>query len=263
MRRAAAAALVLAGAAVFYAVAAWSVRPGFYDGFAPPAPYNFVNPPAQVKATNKPPLAGSATVKVINNVVQPASAFTQDAQAQLSWVPGAFDPPSDGGSLVVGIKPVTSPPPNPSSFTLVSNVYQFTANSKLAKEANLALTFSDQLPTPSSLYHADDAGHWTAVVSNQSSSVFVISARVTQLGYYAAGYDNVAAAGSSARVGGGSQWLPIAVALLILVVILAGIPLAVVRRRSGGGGSPPGGGDEPPATPPSRRPQNRSGRRRT
>lgn len=249
--------LVVASAAVFYALAAWSVVPGFYDGFAPPAPYNFTNPPPAVRATNKPPLAGSATIKVVNGAVQPGSAFTQDAQAQLSWIPGAFDPPSDGGTLVINVKPISSPPPPPATFTLVSNVYQFTANSKLSKEANLALTFSDQLPTPSTIYHADDSGHWAAVVSNQSSSVFVISARVTQLGYYAAGYENVASSSSSPRVGSGSQWLPVAVALAILVVILAGIPLALVRRRNGGEEPPGGGSKGPPATPKPRRPRRR------
>lgn len=254
-----AAVLVVAGAAVVYALAAWSVPPGFYDGFAPPAPYNFVNPPAQVKATNKPPLSGSATIKIVNGVVQPGSAFTQDAQAQLSWVPGAFAPPSDGGSLVVGIKPVTNPPANPNTFTLVSNVYQFSANSMLSRDANLALMFSDQLPAPSTIYRADDSGHWSAVASNQISSVFLISARVTQLGYYAAGYENVASASSSPRLGGGSQWLPIAVALAILVVILAGIPLAVVRRRSGGDDASGGGSNDPPATP---KPKSRHPRRR-
>ena len=251
---------MIAGAAAVYALAAWSVAPGFYDGFAPPAPYNFVNPPDQVKATNKPPLAGSATIKVLNGVVQPGSAFTQDAQAQLSWIPGAFHPPSDGGSLVVSIKPVTNPPPIPSTFTPITNVYQFTANAKLAKDANLALTYSDQLPTPSAIYRADDSGHWTAVVSNQSTSVFFISARVTQLGYYAAGYENIPRASSAARLGSGSQALPIIVAVAILIVIVAGLPLAVVRRRRGGDGEPHGGNpDDPPAAP---RPKNRHPRRR-
>lgn len=254
--------LVVAAAAVVYALTAWSVAPGFYDGFAPPAPYNFVNPPAQVKATNRPPLAGSGTVKLINGVVQPSSVFTQDAQARLSWVPGAFAAPSDGGSLVVEIKPVTNPPPNPGTFTLVTNVYRFTANSKVAKDVNLALAFSDQLPAPSTMYRADDSGHWAAVSSDQGSSAFVISARVTQLGYYAAGYESVGSTTSNARVGGGSQWLPIAVALAILIVILAGIPLAVVRRRKGGDLAPTGSGpNEPPATP--KREPRRPPRRRT
>ena len=227
--------LVVAGATVVYALAAWSVAPGFYDGFQQQVPYNFVDPPPQLKAGNRAPLAGSATIRVLNGIVQPASAFTQDAQAQLSWVPGAFEPPSDGASLVVTIKPVPNPPAAPSTLTLVSNVYQFTANARLGsgKDANLALTYSDQVPAPSTIYHADDSGHWTALVSNQGGSVFFISARVTQLGYYAAGYASPASASHNPTIGGGGQWLPIAVALAILLVVVAGIPLAVIRRRSG------------------------------
>ena len=40
--------VVLFGAAtIAYLVAAWMVAPGFYDGFSPPQPYNFVCPPPQ------------------------------------------------------------------------------------------------------------------------------------------------------------------------------------------------------------------------
>jgi hypothetical protein len=37
-------------------------------------------------------------------------------------------------------------------------------------------------------------------------------------------------------VGGGSQTLPIIVAVLIALVVLAGIPLAILRRRQSRGG---------------------------
>ena len=38
-------AALLAAAAILYAVAAWTVAPGFYDGFTPPQPYNFAHIP--------------------------------------------------------------------------------------------------------------------------------------------------------------------------------------------------------------------------
>ena len=41
------AAVLLALAAAGYAVAAWAVAPGFYDGIGPVQPYNWVSPPPE------------------------------------------------------------------------------------------------------------------------------------------------------------------------------------------------------------------------
>src|SRR6266545_7455990 len=49
--------LLFAVAAVTYSLAAWSVQPGFYDGFAPSSPYRWVSPPPQFAAGNQPPLS--------------------------------------------------------------------------------------------------------------------------------------------------------------------------------------------------------------
>ena len=42
--------ILLAIATSLYLVAAWSVAPGFYDGFTPPQPYNWTSPPPQAAA---------------------------------------------------------------------------------------------------------------------------------------------------------------------------------------------------------------------
>ena len=73
-----------------YVVAAWMVAPGFYDGFAPPQPYNFVCPPPQAGA-NSQPTSGHLVIKVINGVSDANSAFTDDGQLVIGFLPGAFD----------------------------------------------------------------------------------------------------------------------------------------------------------------------------
>ena len=83
-------AALLAAAAILYAVAAWTVAPGFYDGFTPPQPYNFVCPPPQVGA-NQQPTSGHLVVKVIGGVSDANSAFTDDGQVVIGFLPGSFN----------------------------------------------------------------------------------------------------------------------------------------------------------------------------
>jgi hypothetical protein len=228
--------VLLAGAATLYLVAAWSVAPGFYDGFGPQAPYRWVSPPPQFKDSNQPPQSGQGTARVASTgVVDPGTVFTQDGQASISFVPGAFVTPADRSPVSLTIRPVADFP-DPGGVHLATNVYCISSTAPLApgKDVLVTLTFSDQLPAPSDIYEYQGSGPWTKVGSTGAAAPFSISARATSIGCYAGGYP--ASAKKSAggvRVGGG-QTLPVLVAVAILVVVLAGIPLAIVRRRGGG-----------------------------
>ena len=225
--------LLLGAAAALYVAAAWSVAPGFYDGFGPQAPYRWVSPPPQFKNSNQPPQPGHGTAAVAGNgQVNPGSAFTQDGQASISWVPGAFVAPSDNSPVVIDTKPVASYP-DPGNVHLATNVYCIISSSPLApgKDVLVTLTFSDQLPAPADVYEYQDNGPWRNIGNTGSAAPFSISARATLLGCFAGGYPaNAKQTSSGVKVGGG-QTLPIVIAAAILVVVLAGIPLAILRRR--------------------------------
>jgi hypothetical protein len=225
--------LLLGAAAGLYVAAAWSVAPGFYDGFGPQAPYRWVSPPPQFKNSNQPPQPGHGTAAVAGNgQVNPGSVFTQDGQASISWVPGAFVAPSDNSPVVIDIKPVGSYP-DPGNVHLATNVYCITSSSPLApgKDVLVTLTFSDQLPAPTDVYEYQDNAPWRNIGNTGSAAPFSISARATSLGCFAGGYPaNAKQTSSGVKVGGG-QTLPIVIAAAILVVVLAGIPLAILRRR--------------------------------
>jgi len=75
LRRAA----LLALAATVYALAAWMVAPGFYDGFGPPQQYNWTCPPPQAGANLKPS-SGHLSIKVVRGVSDANSAFTDDGE---------------------------------------------------------------------------------------------------------------------------------------------------------------------------------------
>jgi hypothetical protein len=228
-------AALLALAAAAYVLAAWTVAPGFYDGIAPPQPYRWVSPPAQFKATNQPPLPGHGSARLgTNGVVDPGSIFTQDGQASISFIPGAFEPPADRSPVSIDIKPVSTFP-SASGLHIATNVYCFTSSSALAagKDALITMQFSDQLPAPSDVYGYPPGGSWAKLGNTGAAQPFYIAARVNFVGCFAAAYPaNAGQTANGARLGGG-QTLPILVALAILVVVLAGIPLAVLRRREG------------------------------
>ena len=223
---------VLASAAAVYTMAAWMVAPGFYDGFGPQQPYNWVCPPPQAGANTKPS-SGHLVINVIGGVSDANSAFTNDGQIVIGFLPGAFDA-TGKTSITVDITPLATCP-NPQGVKLVTNVYQISADAPLKQAANLEMVFSNLLPAPTTIYIASDPAGPYRQLGSQPSRPFVLQAQTSSLGYFAAGYSAVSPPAGAVTVGGG-QMLPIIVAGLIVVVVLAGLPLAIMRRRRTAGG---------------------------
>ncbi len=230
MRRAA----LLAAAVAAYAVAAWMVAPGFYDGFGPPQPYNWTCPPPQAGANTKPS-AGHLDIKVISGVSDANSAFDRDGQIVIGFLPGAFN---SAGKTTISVDVTPLPTcPQPPGIRFVTNVYQVTASAPLVKSANLVLRYSNLEPSPSDVYYATDpAGPWKSIGAAQQAQPFTIDTSTMSFGYFAAGYPSASPPPGALTVGGGNQTLPIIVAVLIVLVVLAGVPLAILRRRQSSGG---------------------------
>jgi hypothetical protein len=226
---------LLAAAAVTYLAAAWMVAPGFYDGFGPPMPYNWTCPPPQAGANSKPG-SGHLVIKVVNGKSDANSAFTDDGQIIIGFLPGSFDV-TGKSSVTVDITPLAACP-QPSGLRFVTNIYSITADAPLVMSANLTLRYSNLEPDPNDVYRADDpSGTWKSIGHSAQAAPFTIDTRTDRLGYFAAGYTASGAPPAGTVTVGGGQVLPIIVAVLIVVVVLAGLPLAIVRRRRGGGGA--------------------------
>ena len=232
--------LWLIGAAVLYLGAAWSVAPGFYDGFVPQSPYNFVCPPP-IAGANLPPASGHLVIKVIGGVSDANSAFTDDGQVVIGFLPGAFDV-TGKTQVTVDIKPV-NPCPNPSGLHFSTNTYEITSDAPLAKQADknkwptLVMRYSNLQVDPSFVYRSDSAnGPWTDIGASQQAQPYTIDVKTDTLGFFAAGYPSgaVSKPGSS---GGNSQILPATIAILIVLVLVGGIPLTIIRRRQARGGA--------------------------
>jgi hypothetical protein len=219
----------MASAVVLYALAAWAVVPGFYDGIAPPQAYRRVSPPPALRATNQPPLSGHGTVKVgTQGIVDPGNVFTQDGQAALSFLPGSFVAPPGNASVTVDIEPEATYP-TPTGFRLATNVYCFTSSSPLVagKDPLVTLQFPTDSSAPTDVYEYTPGGTWQKLGSSGSAAPYYIAARAAKLGCFAGGY----LPGAVPPAGSFGSSLPVVAAIAVGIVVLAGIPLLVLRRR--------------------------------
>ena len=219
---------MFAAAVALYAVAAWGVRPGFYDGTCPSVSnYLWLVPPPGVKPTRPPAPAHTET----NNSRGPYFAATSDpnVQAQLSWVPNAFDAPSTA-TVSVDVKPVNACPA-PSGIRFTTNVYQVSTSARLVKDANLRLVLPGDQPTATTMFRAGPDCRWQPLSGTSVGICGDISGQIPQAGYFAAGVSANPTRTSAARVGNGGQLLPLIIAAGIVLVLLAGLPLALSRRR--------------------------------
>jgi hypothetical protein len=224
-------AFVLALSVIAYAIAAWAVLPGFYDGIAPPQPYRWVSPPPQLRSSNQQPLGGRATIRVGGDgLVNPGTVFTDDGQASISFSAGTFAAPADRSPVSIGIRP-SATFPDPGRVRLGGNVYCVTSSSPLApgRDVLVTLQLPAQVGAPGDVYEYEGDGTWRRRGSAGSADPYSIAARATALGCFATGFPPATSPPEGAGVGGRS--LPLVAALAILVVVLAGVPLALVRRR--------------------------------
>jgi hypothetical protein len=122
------AASAIVALAVGLAVAAILHGPGVppvYDGIAtPPEPYRWESPPPNLKAGNKPPLAGESILPVLNAKIGGGSVKTGDGQAIIYFGVGAFVAPAGATSVECTITPDPNPPAPAAGIDIRGNVYR-------------------------------------------------------------------------------------------------------------------------------------------
>jgi len=256
---------------VAYVCVAWLVAPGFFDGFAPPAPYHWVTPPFDVRSSNQPPTSGEGTIAAQNGVSEAGHVFTTDQQAAVTFPSQSFATPPNGASVALEIKPVTSFP-DLVGILPAGNVYLVSTSTRLISPIVVTLRYgSQQQGPPSQIFAADGpTSRWKSLGSISSSVPYTVAASTQTLGYFVVGYPrapaSTAAPAASGGAGAGGPPVPALVAgAAAVLVLLAGIPLMAARRRA----AVAAGATERPdqAAPARERPeqlpvQNRGGARR-
>jgi hypothetical protein len=227
----------LIGAALAYLLAAWQAPPGFYDGFSPQRPYNWVSPPPRLARGNKPPQSAIKVVSVGEAMASGVQVQTADQQASVVIPAGALQPMPGATAVTVRIDPVSTFP-NPHHLVFETNVYRISANAQLVKPMSVALTFSNQVPAPSTIYEAGMGEATWRPLATQSAFVYQLNANAPSFG------DVVGALPAERQSAGGGkptggQPLLFVVGGLILLVLLAALPFLLrPRRRSDGSGGP-------------------------
>lgn len=123
--------VVAAGLYILSAVVVQSAgQPVFpvFDGFGPPAPYQWVSPPPEVAATNQPPLSGVGEVS-LKGPPQNFSVTTDDGQASLVGLSNVWTRQPRQKSVMVNLTPLDpqSLAPNPAGLLFDGNAYQVEA----------------------------------------------------------------------------------------------------------------------------------------
>jgi hypothetical protein len=258
--------VALAVAAVAYVLAAWLVAPGFFDGFAPAAPYHWVSPPPDLKNSNQVASGGRATIGVQNSAAQAGHTYTTDQQAAVTYPSQSFAAPPAGTPLTLEIQPVATYPAL-GAIMPAGNVYLVTVSTRIISPVVITLRYgSQQVGPPSDIFAAETAtSSWRTLSSVTSSVPYTVSASTQTLGYFVVGFPPAPASTRAPASSGGGPPVAVLVAVAAAaLVVLAGVPFLLARRQATetDSGSGSGSESEPGPAPASRTGQNLGGSRR-
>jgi hypothetical protein len=254
--------VALAVAAVAYVLAAWLVVPGFFDGFAPAAPYHWVSPPPDLKNSNQAPSSGRTTIGVQSGAAQAGHLFTTDQQASVTYPSQSFAVPPAGTPLTLVIQPVATYPPL-GGIVPAGNVYLVTVSTRIISPVVITLRYgSQQVGPPSDVFAAETAtSSWRTLGSVNTSVPYTVSASTQTLGYFVVGFPPAPASTPAPASSGGGPPVVVLVAIAaVALVLLAGVPFLLSRRQAGETESDSGSEPDPGPAPGSG--QNLGGARR-
>ncbi len=208
----------------------WPVHPLrlLYEGEAPPLPYRWVRPPANLPQPNQPPSSGTGEIPLTPTGSQSASILTDDGQAALILRFGAIAPRAGVSEVKVTITPLDprSIAPPPAKLVFDGNAYRMEAAGNTGRPATLAKPVTPVLryPKHATVLLRSSGSGWVALETHVVSGSLQLFGPSEALGVF------VAAASPSVPP---APWAPYAVgaAAAGLVIVLAALILD--RRRRG------------------------------
>ena len=212
------------------------LRP-LYEGIGPAAPYRWVNPPAQFRATNSFPSPVSESVNLTATGSPQVGATSGDGQVVLSLPAGAIPPRRSENVALVSISPFDPAKLGALPVALYSdgNAYRVAASYQpsaatipaAAKPVDVVI----ETPVPSSaLLESSDGRTWTRLVDHHIPGQAAVAATFTNFGYLLAAA-NVPVVVKPAS-GGSRVLLVVILGLVALLPIAAALIWRNGRRRS-------------------------------
>jgi hypothetical protein len=213
------------------------VRP-LYEGFAPPAPYEWVNPPRQFRSGNVVPKTSTRSVAVTAGRSEPAGLSSDDAQLIVNLPAGALSVPPGTTTVVATMTPL-----DPATLGLLpdglhadGNAYRvaFTAEPSHApigavpQPGNIFLT----LPVSgTALLVSPDGQSWQSLAVQHVPGQIALAATFVQPGIYVAGTTSPVVVPGGSGGGSGNVLIPVVI-VIVAAIIIIGVPLFVRRLRA-------------------------------
>ena len=241
--RRALAAGVLALAA--YAAGSWLsatlgvTSPTMLDGLNSPAPYRWVDPPADLAAGNQEPLEGHFPLGLTKQGSNAGAFSTTDGQATLVISQGSIAAAQGQKSIEVDIVPISPADVHanpPGDLEVTGNVYRITAAYKPSGDEitdlagggdqRILLLYPAEAGAhrPHSVIVSQDGRSWSKLDTEDSSAQQQAQATVTSLGYFATAAPAAEPPGASTPVIG-------IVVLAVILLALGGLVIARNTRR--------------------------------
>ena len=224
-------------AAVTSVVAAGVGRP-LFDGFAPPVPYRYVNPPPELAADNEPPQSAETTITLEEGGSEAANASTTDAQVIVALPTGAI--PANPPDTAVDLRLVPLAPeglgPLPPDLRAVSNAYQLVLTyqpsgspvTTVATSATIALTGASQGDT---LLYSADGREWRTTAARPFGNTHGMTGPVQGAGYYLVAASPAVTTTTVAGTGGGSGGAAIGVTAVVALAAMGVAAYSMMKRR--------------------------------
>ena len=241
LRRAGAGLFVLyaATAVATHVLAGGAGRP-LFDGFGPPAPYRWVNPPPELARDNMPAESAERLVPLTDMGSEPTNASTPDAQIIVGLPRTAIPPHPPDTAVLLRIAPRDGFQlgPIPPDLRVVSNAYQITMAYQPSQEpitqvvltASIAMTASTQGDT---LLYSTDGQQWAITLSRPFGATHGVLGTFEGPGYYLVAASPAVTATTTTRPsaeGGGSGGF-LAAMIVAAAIGLIGLAVVTVQRR--------------------------------
>ena len=218
-----------AGFAVLYVVVAFvtaqlSSRPvlPLFDGFAPPVPYNWVNPPPEMAAGNTVPPPVERQFPVGADGAPASNAASDDAQIIVGLDNGSV--PASAPDTTIAVRMVPLDPgtlgPLPAGLRAVSNAYQVTMTylpsqtplARLAVKGTIALTAGE---TGDRMLYSADGQTWEERAFRPYGQDHGVFTELEAVGWFV-----VASSSAPSSSAGGEQSDALKWALLVTVFLV-------------------------------------------
>lgn len=213
------------------------------DGFIPPAPYRWVDPPPELANSNLPPASGTTRIRIGPQGSAAAFFATDDAQVTMNVPKGAFPARPGNTSVDMTIEPVdpASVGPLPGQLSVKGNAYHVSAAyqptgdrvNRLDASIVAILTYpslSNDLGNHA-LVVSPDGERWQRIKTHDQHATKQVNGRLRSLGYLAVASAPLPSTGPDGT-SSAQERIPLAIVAVVVGAVLLVAGVFIVGHRS-------------------------------